>query len=69
MDLNITPSVFFRTKLGFNQYDPITNQEQSPLTKVMTVFSAEKIKLQYSATDCGVNAYFSDHKLAAKVNE
>ena len=37
------PAVKFRTKLGFNQHDPIMTQEQSVLSKIMTVFAAEEI--------------------------
>ena len=45
MDRNTTPAVLFRAKLGFKQNDPIMTQEQSVLSKIMTIFSAEKIEL------------------------
>ena len=38
MDCRTTPAVNFRTKLGFRQHDPIMTQEQSVMTKIMTVF-------------------------------
>ena len=31
MDCGTTQAVYFRTRLRFNQYDPIMNQEQSIL--------------------------------------
>ena len=46
MNCRTTPSVNFRTKLGFRQHDPIVTQKQSVLTKNMTVFAAEQIILQ-----------------------
>ena len=45
MECRTTPAVYFRTMLGFKQYDPITTQEPSMLSKVTTLFSAEKILL------------------------
>ena len=44
-------TVEFRTTLGFTQYDPILGKEQSVLTKIMKVFSGEKLLLQYYALD------------------
>ena len=42
MDYRTTPAVNFRTKLGFRQHDLImTQEEESVLTKIMTVFAAE----------------------------
>ena len=43
MDCRTTTSVEFRTRIGFNQHDPIMTKEQSVLTKIMRVFSNEKI--------------------------
>ena len=40
MDYRTTPAVNFKTKLGFNQHDPIMTQEQSILSKIKTIFSA-----------------------------
>ena len=48
MDCRTTPAVNFKTKLGFNQHDPIMTQEQSVLSKIVTLFAAEKIILQHS---------------------
>ena len=42
MDCGIIPAVSFNTRLGFNQRDPIMTQEQSVLSKITTLFSAEK---------------------------
>ena len=45
MDCRTTPAVNFKTKLGFNQHDPIMAQEESILSKIVTLFPAEKIIL------------------------
>ena len=45
IDCRRTPAVNFKTKLGFNQYDPIMTQEQSVLSKIKAIFSAEEILL------------------------
>ena len=34
MDCRTAPAVYFKTKLGFNQLDPIMTQEQSILSKM-----------------------------------
>ena len=57
MDCRTTPAVNFRTKLGFRQHDPIMAQEQSLLTKIMTVFAAEEITLQHNVLSYRVDAY------------
>ena len=38
MDCRQTPAVNFKTKLGFNQTDPIMTQVQSILSKIVTLF-------------------------------
>ena len=48
MGCRTTPAVDFKTKLGFDEYDPIITQEQSILSKIKTIFSAEKILLQHN---------------------
>ena len=47
-DCRTTPAVNFRTKLGFSQHDPIMTQEQSILSKIVTIFAAEAIMLQHN---------------------
>ena len=42
MDCRTIPAVNFKTKLGFNQHDPMMTQEQSILSKIVTLFKAEK---------------------------
>ena len=42
MDCRTIPAVNFETKLVFNQHDPIMTQEQSILSKIVTLFAAEK---------------------------
>ena len=64
-----TPSVNFKTKLGFNQHDPIMTQEQSVLSKIVTLFAAEEIILQHNLLGYRVDAYFSKCKLAIEVDE
>ena len=43
MDCRTTPAVDFKTKLGFNQHDPVMTQEQSILSKIVTLFATEEI--------------------------
>ena len=38
-------------------------QEQSVLTKIMTVIAAEEIILQYRVLGCTADAYLTKHKL------
>ena len=46
IDCRTTPAVKFRTKSGLRQHDPILTQEQSVLTKIVTVFAAEETIVQ-----------------------
>ena len=48
MDFRTTPAVNFKTKLGFRQHDPLMTQKQSILSKIVTLFAAEKIILQHN---------------------
>ena len=57
MDYRTTPAVNLRTKLGFSQHDPIMTQEQSILSKIVTIFAAEEIMLQHNALGYRVDAY------------
>ena len=41
MDCRTTPAAKFKTMFGFNQHDPIMTQEQSILSKIVTVFAVE----------------------------
>ena len=45
MDCRTTPAVNFKIRLGFNQHDPIMIQEQSRLSKSVTLLAAEEIML------------------------
>ena len=45
MHCRTTPAVNFKTRLGFNQHDPIMTQEQSILLKIVTLFATEEIIL------------------------
>ena len=69
MDGRTTPGVNFKTKLGFNQYDPIMTQEQSVLSKIKTIFSAEEILLQHNVLGYKIDAYFPKYKLAIETDE
>ena len=68
MDCRTTPAVNFKTKLGFNQHDPIMTQEQSILSKIVTLFTAEKI-LQHNVLSYRIDAYFPKYKLAIETDE
>ena len=44
-------------------------QEQSILSKLVTLFAAEKIVLQHNVLGYRIDAYFPKYKLAIEVNE
>ena len=69
MDCRTTSTVNFRTRLGFNQHDPIMTQEQSILSKIVTVFEVEEIILQHNVLGYRIDAYFFKFKLAKEVDE
>ena len=64
MDCRTTPAVYFKTRLGFSQLDPIMTQEQSTLSKIITVFAAEEIMLQHNFLGFIIDAYFPKYTLA-----
>ena len=67
MDWRKTSAVHFKTRLGFNQHDPIMTQEQSILSKIVTVFA--EIILQHNILGYRIDAYFFKYKLAIEVDE
>ena len=67
MDCRKTPAINFKTRLGFNQHDPIMTQEQS--TKIRSVFSIESIIFQYHVLTVRIDVYFLKHKLAIEIEE
>ena len=69
MDCRTIPAVNFKTKLLFNQHDPIMTQEQSILSKIKSVFSVEEIILQHNVLSYRIDAYFPKYKLAIEVHE
>ena len=69
MDCRTTLAVNFKTILGFNQHDSIMTQEKSILSKIVTLFSAEEINLQYNALGYRTDAYFSKYRLAIEIDE
>ena len=69
MDCKKTPAVNFKIKLGFRQHNPIMTQEQSVLTKIMTVFAAEEIILQYNILGYMLDACLPKHKLGREIDE
>ena len=69
MDRRTTPAANFRTRLGFNQHDPIMTQEQSILSKIVTIFAVEEIILQHNVLGYRIDAYFPKYKLAIEIDE
>ena len=69
MDCRTTSAVNFKTRIGFNQHDPIMTQEQSVLSKIVTLFSAEEIILQHNVLTYRIDAYVPQYKVAVKVDE
>ena len=60
MDSRTTPAVNVKIKLAFNQHDPIMTQEQSILSKIVTLFAIEEIILQHNVFGYRTDAYFSN---------
>ena len=69
MDYRTTPAVYFKTRLGFSQHDQIMTEEQSVLTKIVTLFAPEEIILQCNVFGYRIDAYFPKYKLAIEVGE
>ena len=69
MDCRTTPAVNFKTRLGFSQYDLTMTQEQSILSKIVTLFAAEEMILQHNVLAYRIDAYFLKYKLAIEVDE
>ena len=69
MDCRTSPAVNFKTKLGFSQYVPIMTQEQSILSKIVTLFAAEEVILQHNVLGYRIDPYFPKDKLAIEVDE
>ena len=63
MNCRTTPAVIVRTKFEFSQHDPITTQEQSILSKIVTILVAEEIMLQHNILGYRIDAYFPKYKL------
>ena len=51
-----------RIRLGFNQHDPIMAQEQSILSKIVTMFADEETILEQNVLGYRIDAYFPNYK-------
>ena len=69
MDNKTTAVVKFRAKLGIDQHDTILTKENSIGSKIMKVFSDEKIIGQYFVWNERIDLYIPKHKLAIEVDE
>ena len=69
MDSRTTAAISFRTRLGFKQDDAIMTQEQSILSKIVTIFASEEIILRHNVLGYRIDAYFPKYKLAIEVDE
>ena len=69
MDCRTTPAINLKTRLGFKQHDPIMHQEQSTLSKIKAVFSAEEILFQHHVLSYYIDSYFPKYKLGIEVDE
>ena len=67
MDHRTTPEQ--HTRLGLSQHDPIVTQEQSILSKIVTIFAVEEIMLQRNVLGYRIDGYFLKYKLAIEVDE
>ena len=69
MDTKTVAAVKFRKKLGFYQYDPISTQEQSVLTKLDTYFKTEEKLFQHYVLGYRTEMYIPEYKLVIEVDE
>ena len=69
MGCRTTSAINFKTRLGFNQHDPMMTQEQSILSKIVTVFGVEEVILQHNVLGYIIDTYLFKHKLAIEVDE
>ena len=69
MDYRKTPTVNFKSILGFRQHDPIISQEQSVLSNIVRLFATEKIILQHNVLGYRIDAHFPKYKLAIEADE
>ena len=69
LDCRTTPVVNLKTRLGFNQHEPIMTQEQSILTKIGSIFPNETIIFQHHVLNYRIDAYLPKHKLVIEIDE
>ena len=69
MDCRTTPSIDFKTRLGFKQHNPIMTQKESVLTKLDTFFKTEDKLFQHSVLGYRIDLYVPKYKLAIEVDE
>ena len=69
IDCRTTHAVNFKSRLGFNQYDPVMTQEQSILSKTKTIFSDQEIIIQHCVLGYYTDAYSLKYKLAIEIDE
>ena len=69
MDCRTPTAIQFRSKLGFNQHDLLMTKQKSILTRVVKIFTREKILLQNSVLSYGIYLYFFKHKLGIEDDE
>ena len=69
MGCRTATTVEIRTRLGFSEHDPIIAKEQSVLTRIMKVFSNEKIILQHHVLHYEIDLYFPEYRLPVEIDE
>ena len=69
LDCRTTPVVNLKTRLGFNQHEPIMTQERSILTKIGSIFPNETIIFQHHVLNYRIDAYLPKHKLVIEIDE
>ena len=69
MDCRTTDTVKFKSRLGFNQQDPIMTQEQSVLSKIELLFLTEDKIYQHNVLGYRIDLYVPKYKLAIEVDE
>ena len=65
IDCRATPAVNFKWCI----HDPIMTQEQSVLSKIVTLFAAEEIPLKHKVLGYRIDAYFPKYKFAIEVDQ
>ena len=69
IDIKTAKAVELKTKLGFNQVDPIMSKQESVGLRLKRTFLGEEIIEDFSALNYLIDFYFPKYKLAVEIDE